>query len=1097
MASTTRTPVLYQFLPDQYKLITQPNDSSKRAILTAIIKAISEQDDKNVDLLMEARKQLFLNSASGKYLIDLAAQNGFNLPQRSGLDQFGISKLAVPVINKPKQLLSTVNYLTEIVYAASTLHPSFFATQPEPYNLADGDNLTFATESNTVNIIINADSFSDITQVSASELAGYINGTQQAVVFADTFYDRSVNARRLRISGKTYGLSSRIQCVGGTAQNIIRFPDITSTANTTGTNWIITKPAYYNDITTFTWDGVGVNPKTYNINIGDYCTIRGLVDGESVNFSALNGTSVVTDCGFNYFKIKTKNFLSANTTYTQNTNTEILFTKAYARTLYDNDQFALNYEPQVGQLCMSIPPIPSIVRRDLKGSAHIHGASYPVSSFNQSSVTVPYPNNLPSSGVFTLKSDKFARDYDNRYFSYTSLQAVSESAQTMSLDLNGYRNFPFFSQQAAAPMGAYTDVFYANLDSNQYEVQVPGLNLYLEHNIEFSLENIKFNRAPTPTANNIYTVNSILLPRGSTSVEFTHNRNSKFLYMQFKDSLTGELLQLSYSASSVNPLNATVISYGFQAAGRVVSATMVVCQTAFPVPINEATLVLQKNISNGSGNIQVVHNMNSTNIMFIVMRVSTGEIINAERLITDSNRVTFNYVNLPSANYAFLFINMDAQPIPVVDTNPLRYKNLGIVLPANQSSVLVNHSLRASNIMFEARKTSGLPYVLNNTELEFMKVTFVDQDNLRIDYLNLAANMTIDLFCVYDTQNTSTISVDGGLTLSDINSKHIVKCTKNKDHILFEINNPDGTPKNYKGAVVGGFNIVAATDPSGNYDAYMQFNTSLSRQDARIANGTKIKLVGVGTVSSQTSVAELMRSRYLSVVSQSNDKIYLKTGVLATPGQIIAGEQCRCSTFFGGSGTFLTVDPTSAWNAANVYSNLTLTMTSCTKDPYLGSYIYDPHGVKNPYVIGGVRGIGTVQSTIQLASSPGVIYVDSIEGFNSNGGYLCLEYGSSQTEGPIRYYEVNGGTRPFIVIDKAYVFKNKHSIGIKVFNVVSIYPYTPKASAVDYPVYLTGSTNARDAFVNIIESVIASGILLKVDVQVPLLKNQEPGISIF
>ena len=77
------------------------------------------------------------------------------------------------------------------------------------------------------------------------------------------------------------------------------------------------------------------------------------------------------------------------------------------------------------------------------------------------------------------------------------------------------------------------------------------------------------------------------------------------------------------------------------------------------------------------------------------------------------------------------------------------------------------------------------------------------------------------------------------------------------------------------------------------------------------------------------------------------------------------------------------------------------------------------------------------------------------------------------------------------------MFKNKHSVDISVFNVTSLYPYSTANAAADYPAYVTGSTSARDAFVNIVSSVVASGILLNVQIQVPGLKNQEPGIPIF
>jgi hypothetical protein len=1092
--------LLYRFLPDKYKLISQPSDTNKKALLTAIIEALSQQDENNYDLLAEARKQLFLNSATGKYLLDLAAQQGFNLPQRSGFDQSGISKLVIPVVNKSKQLLSTVNSLTEVVYAASTLHSSFFTTLTEPFSLIDGDNLLLKTDSAVVEIIFRSNSFNNLSSVTASELAGYINGSSQDVVLADTLYDRDANARRLRISGKTYGSSARLQCIGGTAQNILQFPDIADTYNRKGTTWVITKPATYSDITTFTWDGNGINPQTFNLNLGDYCSIRCL-SSLGGDFHLLNGTYQVTDCGADYFTIKNSRFTSLNSTYVQASNSEIVFTKSQPKTLYDNDQYALVYEPSVGALNMSIPPVPSIVRRDLKGAAHLHGASYPVLSFTQNSVTVPWPNTLPASGVFVLRSDNFAQEFTNRYYSYSSVQAVTGNTQSLSLSLNGYRHFPFLSDSVNAPVKAITDPIHATLDSNIYEISTPGVNLYMESNVEFTLSNVQFYTAPTPTSNNTFTVNSILLPTDGNSVEFTHDRNSKFLYMQFRDSNTGEIIPLAYRSSSVNPLNATVLSYGNPSRGRTVSATMVVCQTVFPAPVNEATLTLKRTLSAGTGNITINHNMNSTNMMFMVMNADTGAIINAERRIIDANNVLFSYVNIPAAEYAFLFINMDAPAIAGVDTNPRRYKNIGVTLLASQTSVTINHSLRASNVIAEVRKTGGIPTLVNGTEIEFIRATFVDQDTLRINYLNLLGDLTVDLFLVYDSRNISTESVDGGLVLSDINNSHVTKRVISKDRISFEINNPDGTPKNYQGAIITGFNVFSAVDPNGDYDAYLQFGTSLSRLDAKIANGSQIRLVGSGSVS-QVSAAASMRSRYLSVVSQSNDKIFLRTGVpVSTPGLVIAGEKCRSSCSFGGLGVSIVVDPLSLWNSSNVYSGLRLELLSGVQsngDGYVGSYVYDPIGTSTPYVLGGSSEVPSITFPVQLASSPGSLLVDHLEGFSPLGGYLCLDYGSDKVEGPIRYFGVSVvGSNPLILIDSAYVFKNKHNSGTRVYSLRSNQPYEVKTNGSDYPSYLTGSTEARNAFVEIIKSITASGVVMNIEVQQPNLKNEDSGIPIF
>lgn len=1119
---------IYNFLPPDYRLIVQPDDKTKKALLTSILDAITEQDSENVNLIAQAKNQMFLSTAEGKYLIDLAAQNGFTLPQRSGLDQTGIAALAIPVINKPKQLLSTINHLTEIVYSSNILHPSFDALNYEPYSLADNDTLMFETESGMASIVIKSQSFSDITNVYASELAGYINAQQIGSIFADSYYDRIANRKKLRISSTIYGHSARLRCAGGTAQNVLKFPLIPNTNLQVGTVLNLTKVASYNDILTFKWNGAGADPQFYNLDIGDICTIRGLTNGSS----SLNGTHTVMDCGADYFVIKNSVYRTTSSSITLTNASSIVFTKSYFRSIYDNDQYAVNYEPRVGNIVMSIPPIPSIVKRQVKGATHAHGISYLLTGIEQNTVTVQYPNILPDSGgIMVYNSLGFNLGYNDRYYKYTGKLPATGSEQKLILDLS-YKNLPLVSEQAASVMKTYSDPFYAELDSNIYSIYCPGLDLSMENNVEFVLNKVAFNRSAAQTTNNTYTADSVLLPSTANQVDFIHNRGTKYLYMQFTDSLSGEILYCEYKASNLDPNNRTTVYYGNNLKGRAITATIVKCQTVFPPPSNEATVTMFRTIAAGTGSVTLTHNMNTTNVMFTVMNADTGDTLVAERYIIDANNVRFDYVNILAGNYAFLFINMDiaTTPLPDPDTNPRRYKT-SITLSASASSYTLVHSLRASNLIVEFKKTGGLASLTNGTELEFIHSTVVDQNTLRIDYRNLFADMTLDVYIVYDIRNSSTESVDGGLSLTDINSSHVVRRVGSKDRIYFEINDQTtGLPKNYQGAVISGFDVVVANDPYGNYDCALRFATPLARLDARLINGTKIKLTSDGAVVlGNESAAEFLRTNYLGVVSQSNNLVYLKTGITVNPVNttIIAGTQLRSSANFGGSGVFFSVTPTSTYNKAHVYNSPTATLVTALQYPtnvltptssgstqtaaagnpdivnvssvgYVGSYIYDTIGTSTAFTIGGADGIGILQDTIQLASSPGQLRVQSLDGFSASGGYLCVDHGSSYREGPIRYTGVKDtGLAKYILIDNAYTFKKKHLSGVRIHNLRSIYRYSPSNNAKDYPMYITGAVDVRNSFVGIVRSIVASGVVFTVDVQQPTIKYQEPGISIF
>ena len=488
---------LNNYLSDIYR-----NPNAK--ILRAILNALGKKDEDIVQQLTDARKELFLTTATGHFLVDLAGQYGFSLPRNSGFDQEGLRKLAIPAIFLPKQITSTFNKIVETFYSRDILHPSFKSTAYEPFNLVDGDTISFETESDSVSIAFRSSQINDLSNVSAAELAGVINA-QQKVVFADTVFDRTVNQTKLRISTFAFGTNAKLRVNGGTAQNVLKFPRLKSCFGDSTTVWTITKTNNqpYDSTVTFTYSS-GTRPSIWNLDRNDLLTIRGLVDTPTIPYSLLNGAYSLLDVGYDYFQIQNLDFKPSfpdafPLTFTQPNTDSLLFTSLKANTIYDNQEYALVVETKINQVDVTIPAIPPIITRSLAGAAHIHGTKYSITNLTHTSLEITKPNNIPSSGTFVLTTGVYDIGWERfKKYKYSS---IIDNTNTTILNLdNSVRSFPFSNAAEAIVIGQ-SSIFnpvYASLDSNEYTVSTPNIDHGFERGQEIVISNFDFGTVTAP-----------------------------------------------------------------------------------------------------------------------------------------------------------------------------------------------------------------------------------------------------------------------------------------------------------------------------------------------------------------------------------------------------------------------------------------------------------------------------------------------------------------------------------------------------------------------------------------------------------------------
>lgn len=159
-------------------------------------------------------------------------------------------------------------------------------------------------------------------------------------------------------------------------------------------------------------------------------------------------------------------------------------------------------------------------------------------------------------------------------------------------------------------------------------------------------------------------------------------------------------------------------------------------------------------------------------------------------------------------------------------------------------------------------------------------------------------------------------------------------------------------------------------------------------------------------------------------------------------------------------------------------------VTTLQQDPdiitsnFPSSYIFDPVG--QLYTVTGINSelavpivAGTVSSTINLANAAN---------FPNLPGKFLLDYGRNNQEGPIAYTSrPNNST---LLIDASYQFQFDHDAGRKV-NFIVPSPVIPRLTGDDYPVYVTGTEEARVAAQELIKKLLAAGVVIRFIVDFP------------
>lgn len=145
---------------------------------------------------------------------------------------------------------------------------------------------------------------------------------------------------------------------------------------------------------------------------------------------------------------------------------------------------------------------------------------------------------------------------------------------------------------------------------------------------------------------------------------------------------------------------------------------------------------------------------------------------------------------------------------------------------------------------------------------------------------------------------------------------------------------------------------------------------------------------------------------------------------------------------------------------------------------YVGSFIPNPD---QAFTLTKKR--GKLNQAVNKGQIYTTIVMEDASDIPNENGYLVFNFGRMNEESLIRYFgRPNNNT---LLIDPAYEFLNDHSIG-EIVNVV-VKPYLkPRINGNDYSVYVVGVEAARILAQKIVESIVASGVIIRWSVVDPI-----------
>jgi hypothetical protein len=399
-----------------HDLLPKHLNSKTNTNWAALVNALGEQDQNTADLAAEVRKQFFVKTASRPYLDRLAANNKIARPRLVGMDDPSFREY-IPVLSyQPKQVKSIIDQLLDVFFFKESTTAFMTSSAFQPFNLNDGWELElYVDEQHTDRVILKTSDFTDINNATADEVVAAIN-RQTKYCYATADYDSITKNTFIRMFTNTIGSKGSLRILGGRAHIALRFTGFIDTAgNGVNTQWTVSK---IGDQATFTNTG-GADPGIDKLQEGDIAIID--IAGNKGSFEISNVNLVNSSITFT-------NLFATVGVFTNSSADDVKFLRPQKFVAYLNPRRAMTWETSPGEITVEMPTSPPVVKRSLKGSAHINGAfSQMTNRNNNTSINVADAFQFPESGTFLLER---VDEITQRILTPTENQIVSKKQNT-------------------------------------------------------------------------------------------------------------------------------------------------------------------------------------------------------------------------------------------------------------------------------------------------------------------------------------------------------------------------------------------------------------------------------------------------------------------------------------------------------------------------------------------------------------------------------------------------------------------------------------------------------------------------------------------
>ena len=344
------------------------NPAIKGPTTEAVLTALAKGTGYLVDSVEAASEQIYIATASERYLDQRLSDYGLVRPASVGLGDEVFREIGIGVINR-KQVRDLMEELLMAIFGDEATNATSRSSTFEPYNLDDGDTLilSFDGQPNST-VSFNTTQFQNISAATAQEVADAITRDlrKQGKTGRAFAKNDGVGGYVVLISD-TSGPSSSVSVLGGRSQNQLKFNSIRPTTAGSSTTWAVSQVA--GGKLRFTWIAGG-NPGIGKIRVNDYVNIYGTAfnpeNRGTFNIQSFKGGTV----GNAYFEIDNPNGTSQTTA--QGTVDGILFFFPATQTISSKNRYAAVYQSEASLLEIFIPATTKVVRRDRIGSAHLH-----------------------------------------------------------------------------------------------------------------------------------------------------------------------------------------------------------------------------------------------------------------------------------------------------------------------------------------------------------------------------------------------------------------------------------------------------------------------------------------------------------------------------------------------------------------------------------------------------------------------------------------------------------------------------------------------------------------------------------------------------